>query len=179
MPVRKLAKKATSVKPKPKPVVKKAVKKPVRSNPVKGNTTRLRSNDARQVDAKAYAFQMRVNGHPYRGIAQDMRDNGIADVSHVTVKNWIDAECEARLEEVGPKLRAMEIARLERYLRSLYTRIELGDDKAIAVAIRVSESYRKLLGMDAPQVIEQHVKSEQVQPAILLKLEAARLQQEA
>jgi hypothetical protein len=54
------------------------------------------------------------------------------------------------LSHGAEELRALENARLDSYLSALGPSIELGDPKAIAVAVRISERRAKMAGLDAP-----------------------------
>src|SRR5690606_38920359 len=51
-------------------------------------------------------------------------------------------------------VRKQEIDRLMRYLDKLDERIEDGDDKAIGIALKVSERLSKMLGVDMPTQVE-------------------------
>jgi hypothetical protein len=58
------------------------------------------------------------------------------------------------IAEGGEKLRTQELAHLDHLARALATRIEAGEPQAVATALRVAESRRRLLGLDEPMKVE-------------------------
>lgn len=95
-------------------------------------------------DRKNRAYELRLQGHTYRSIGK------LLGIGHGTAERW----CKEHMESVSlpliDEVRKTEVDRLLRYLRVLDDRIEEGDDKAVGLAIKVSESLRKLLGVDVP-----------------------------
>lgn len=67
------------------------------------------------------------------------------------------------IDEKAEEVRRLELERLDHYLACLDCGITLGDTKAIMAAVKISESRRKLLGVDAPTVqrIETHEQNEE------------------
>lgn len=116
-----------------------------------GSNPSLRANPAERAELRAQAYDLKLKGWSLRRI-------GVAiGVSHVTVKNYIDEEVEARTVPLLDEVVKIEIDRYDRYLARLEEAMD--DEKAdvaklIASAVRVSEARRKLLGYDAPQRVE-------------------------
>ena len=57
--------------------------------------------------------------------------------------------------EPAEELRELEVARLDAMLLALWRRVQSGDEKAIDRALKIAERRAKLLGLDAPQRLEQ------------------------
>lgn len=97
-------------------------------------------------DRKNTAYRHRIDGKTYREIGSLM------GIGHGTAERW----CKDYMETVSlpliDEVRKQEVDRLTRYLDALDVRIDEGDDKAISLAIKISESLRKLLGVDVPVV---------------------------
>lgn len=116
-----------------------------------GSNPSLRANPAERAELRAQAYDLKLKGWSLRRI-------GVAiGVSHVTVKNYIDEEVEARTVPLLDEVVKIEIDRYDRYLARLEEAMD--DEKAdvaklVASAVRVSEARRKLLGYDAPQRVE-------------------------
>lgn len=97
-------------------------------------------------DRKNEAYRLRVAGKTYRDIGRLM------GIGHGTAERWCKEYMEATALPLIDEVRKMEVDRLTRYLDVLDARIDDGDDKAVNLAIKVSESLRKLLGVDVPTV---------------------------
>lgn len=97
-------------------------------------------------DRKNRAYELRIQGRTYREIGTAL------GIGHGTAERW----CKDWMETVSlpliDEVRKQEVDRLTRYLDRLDSQIDDGDDKAINLAIKISESLRKLLGADAPTV---------------------------
>jgi hypothetical protein len=97
-------------------------------------------------DRKNQAYELRLQGKTYRAIGRAM------GIGHGTAERW----CKEYMENVKlplvDEIRKQEVDRLLRYLSSLDDRIEDGDDKAISLAIKISERLCKMLGADMPTV---------------------------
>lgn len=69
-------------------------------------------------------------------------------------KSTVQERYEAAIADIKVPLveevRAQEIERMDMYLDKLSAKIDEGDEKAIATALRISERRAKLLGADAP-----------------------------
>lgn len=66
----------------------------------------------------------------------------------------IKKHTDSMIKPAAEELVNLEISRLERLLTALDPKIEAGDTKAVEVAIRLSESLRKLTGVDAAIKLE-------------------------
>lgn len=95
---------------------------------------------------KNEAYELRLRGKSYRAIAEAL------GISVGTAHRWVQEICDAVVLPNVESVRKQEIDRLMRYLDALDERIEDGDDKAIGLAIKVSERLTKMLGVDMPTV---------------------------
>lgn len=107
-------------------------------------------NQATVAEQQEHCYDRRLAGWTLQAIADE---TGLAIG---TVHKRIQARIEARVQPKADELRAVEVDRLDRYLKRLDEQIEQG--YAIArnteVAVRVSERRARLLGIDAPQQVE-------------------------
>lgn len=97
-------------------------------------------------DRKNKAYDLRINGATYREIGRQL------SIGHGTAERWCKEYMEATALPLIDEVRKQEVDRLTRYLAVLDARIDEGDDKAVGLAIKISESLRKLLGVDVPVV---------------------------
>lgn len=116
-----------------------------------GSNPHSRGNPAERAVLRAQAYDLKLKGWSLRRIGEEI------GMSHVTVKNYIDEEVEARTIPLLNEVVKIEIDRYDRYLARLEEAMD--DEKAdvaklVASAVRVSEARRKLLGYDAPQRVE-------------------------
>ena len=96
------------------------------------------------------AVQLRMAGASYRTIAQKL------GVSHVQAFKDVRAALKTtrvELTETTEEMITLEYARLEAATLAIAERVMKGDLKAIDCWIRLSESRRRLLGLDAPNKI--------------------------
>ncbi|WP_455362001.1 hypothetical protein [Streptomyces sp. SYSU K21746] len=104
--------------------------------------------DAARIGAEqAACLALRLEGHTYRDIANRL---------HLSIGTAFNRVRDAVDLEVSPKadeLRALELARLDLYLTRLAPKITKGDDRAINTAVRISESRRRMLGLDQPVAV--------------------------
>lgn len=103
-------------------------------------------NDTQRADKINRAYELRLKGRTYREIGEAL------GVSHVTALKWVTEHLTAVTLPLVDEVRKQEVDRLTRYLDRLDERVDEGDDKAISLAIKISESLRKLLGVDVPVV---------------------------
>lgn len=103
-------------------------------------------NDTQRADRINRAYELRLRGSTYRDIGERL------GVSHVTARKWVTEHLAAETLPLVDEVRKQEVDRLTRYLDKLDERVDEGDDKAIGLAIKISESLRKLLGVDVPVV---------------------------
>lgn len=98
---------------------------------------------------------MRKTGMSYRRIAAKL-ECGLS-VVHGYIKEAL-AESAAAIQSSADELRAIELEKLDRWETSLQLGIKDADPqvraKSAAVLLKITESRRKLLGLDAPQKIE-------------------------
>lgn len=95
---------------------------------------------------KNEAYELRLRGKSYRAIADEL------GVSVGTAHRWVQEICDSIVLPNVESVRKQEVDRLMRYLDALDLRITDGDDKAIGLAIKVSERLTKMLGVDMPTV---------------------------
>jgi hypothetical protein len=110
-------------------------------------------NDTQRQDKINRAYELRLAGNTYRSIGSAL------GVSHVTARKWVTEHLEAVTLPLVDEIRKTEVDRLLRYLERLDIRIDEGDDKAIGLAIKISERLCKMLGADMPvvSITESHV----------------------
>jgi hypothetical protein len=60
--------------------------------------------------------------------------------------------------ESNESLRTLELKRLDQWLQSITPQAVQGDLSAVNTAVRISESRRNLLGLDAPKQLEARIK---------------------
>lgn len=105
------------------------------------------TNQESDQDRKNKAYELRLTGMTYRAIGKAM------GIGHGTAERW----CKEYMEDVKlplvDEIRKQEVDRLMRYLNRLDDRVEEGDDKAISLAIKISERLCKMLGADMPTVV--------------------------
>lgn len=106
----------------------------------------MKRNREQQALRRHEAWDLRIKGRTYREIGAAM------GVSHVTAQEWVKTVFEEKSLPLASEVRKQELARLERYLDALDHKIECGDIAAIQTGIRISESIRKLLGVDLPVI---------------------------
>lgn len=115
-----------------------------------GNRTngQNRVNDALVAEQQKQAYELRLKGKSYRLIAEEM---GVSvGLAHQRVKQVIDSV----IKPAGLELVTLELDRLDKYLEALDPKLQAGEPKAIATALRIGERRAKLLGMDAPEKLE-------------------------
>ena len=111
----------------------------------------LLTNDQILDEEKAKAaLHMRLNGADF---------DDIADALGVDVKQafkWVNKHLKKARQEnsdIGEKVLDLELARLDRMLQGLESRIAVGSSEAISSALRIQERRAKLLGLDKPTKI--------------------------
>lgn len=93
------------------------------------------------------AFQLRVNGLSYRQIGQRL---GISEATSHKYVQQVMEKLEAQTLALAEKYRALELQRLDRlWVGSFQAALE-GDQAAVNACLKISESRRKLLGLDSP-----------------------------
>ncbi|WCH97066.1 hypothetical protein POD33_35015 [Streptomyces moderatus] len=89
------------------------------------------------------AYELSIAGYSQRQIAEKM------GVALATVQRRLDLYITDHTMPKADEYRKRQIARLELYIRSLWTQINNGDPKAIAAAVRTEERIAKLMGTDS------------------------------
>lgn len=89
------------------------------------------------------AVELAAEGMSYDDIAREVGYSHRGSAHRAVFK----ALSEHEVEEVE-QLRALEMDRLDYLLTKIWPKIEEGDLKAIGVALRISETRRRLLGLD-------------------------------
>lgn len=119
-------------------------------------------NNAQHQEKVNKAYDLRLRGWSYRTIGKEL------GVSHVTAMRWVtDYLAEVTLPLVD-EVRKTEVDRMQRYLKVLDERVEDGDDKAVSLAIKVSERLCKMLGADMPtQISVERTETTQMDLAIM------------
>lgn len=91
-------------------------------------------------------FELRLKGLSLRAIGKAMKLN------HQTVANRLDMANRLIVLPGVEEMRKVEDERLNRLLTALDHKIELGDTRAIEVAIKLLERLHKLHGLDRPEL---------------------------
>lgn len=105
-------------------------------------------NDTQKQDLINKAYDMRLRGKTYRQIGAAL------GVSHVTAYKWVTEYLSNVTLPLVEEVRKQEVDRMLRYLEVLDGRIDEGDDKAVSLAIKVSERLCKMLGADMPTQVQ-------------------------
>lgn len=135
----------------------------------KGGPRKGMTDEERQEELLSM-LRMRRAGASYASIASQL---GIS--THTAYQKIKDALDAAPVEE-ATMLRAIEAERLDYLERQLQPMLQEHDLKAIQQAIRLSESRRKLLGLDMP---EQHEVKVSTTEQTLMKQAVVALQEQA
>lgn len=99
-------------------------------------------------ERKSTALKLRASGATYAAIAEHL---GItAQSAYALVKNALD---EIPAESV-PEFRAIENVRLDRMTAAMWRGATDGDFKAIDRVIRIMERRAKMMGLDAPTLLD-------------------------
>jgi len=130
-------------------------------------------NNVSLAERRMKAYDLRLRGRTYRQIGAEL------GISYTQAMK----DVKARIDEVElpgvEEIRKQEVDRLMRYLDALDTRIDNGDDKAIKIALSVSERLTRMLGVDMPTVsVTEHVEKSQMDLDIaeLIRAQEARNQ---
>ncbi len=121
----------------------------------KSNLGRNSPTAQRRIEAKERALkalELRKKGVRYEQIAQQLgySNRGSAHKAVMRELNLLAKEC---LEEAS-KVRDLELQRLDDLFLAAWKAIANGSESAIDRALRVSESRRKLMGLDAAQKVD-------------------------
>ena len=104
---------------------------------------------ARLTARRAKAVALRIAGLSYSQIAEQV---GYSDKS--AARHAVMQSLDGIMVENVERLREVEAMRLDRLQAAVWQRAMSGDDAAIRTALRIIESRARLLGLNAPVVIE-------------------------
>jgi hypothetical protein len=102
-------------------------------------------------DRVAAALRLRRSGASFRSIGDALA------VSHVHARRLVEAAFARVATPNAGELRAVELSQLDDLDRALRPRCANGDPAAVSAAVRVSESRRRLLGLDAASPLQVNV----------------------
>lgn len=105
-------------------------------------------NKEQDWERKNRVYDMRLRGKSYRAIAAS------EGISVGTAHRWVQEVLDATVLPNVEAIRKTEIDRLMRYLDMLDERVSDGDDKAISLALKISERLCKMLGADMPTQVQ-------------------------
>jgi hypothetical protein len=121
----------------------------------KSNLGRNSPTAQRRIEAKERALkalELRKKGVRYEQIAQQLGYSNRGN-AHKAVMKELDLLAKECLEEAS-KVRDLELQRLDDLFLAAWKAIADGSESAIDRALRVSESRRKLMGLDAAQKVD-------------------------
>lgn len=124
---------------------------------VKPSMHRVVGEEESVIERRAMALSLRQKGYSYRDIAKApsmVALNAGAPMSPNTIYDYIQAELMALREQTtldSESVREMELGRLDLLIKSMFPRALKGDIGAGLAVLKVLESRRKLLGVDAPE----------------------------
>lgn len=121
----------------------------------KSNLGRNSPTAQRRIEAKERALkalELRKKGFRYEQIAQQLgySNRGSAHKAVMRELNLLAKEC----QEEAAQVRDLELQRLDDLFLAAWKAIAGGSESAIDRALRVSESRRKLMGLDAAQKVD-------------------------
>jgi hypothetical protein len=130
------------------------------------------------------AYDFRLAGYPYRAIPPLLPLNPVTGrpYTHAIVQRWVTELIEEKRAEPREALRIMEAERLDAYMLSLHKKwADTNDPRYMALLLDVQQRRARLLGLDAPTVVDTNVTIEQREDAELGDLieQARRKAQEA
>ena len=129
-----------------------------------------RGADARRPTLREQALQLRIAGAPYRQIARTL---GVSK-SHVhrLVRDEVE-KLEAVAGEKAEELRRLELERLDELQKALWAK--RGEARESMQILRVMESRRRLLGLDAPAQVEHSEESADERSRRMMERAARRI----
>lgn len=150
-------------------IAKLQQKKPhLQPKPNPGSPAKIAS---REFEEKA--FELRKCGHSYNSIAKQCSVTQAA--AYQAVMRVLD-RMETDLKEPAKKIRAMELAKLDRAEERISDKVEKGDLFAIDRFLKISERRARLTGIDAPTKL-QHSGDED-NPVVIQQYSDVELQRE-
>lgn len=104
-------------------------------------------HDAVIAERQLRVAELRKAGYSYRQIGKAV---GVDASTAMRDMHAVMSEVIAQRQEIGEEYRELELERLDALFAGLWPKVREGDAYAIDIARKVSESRRKLLGLDAP-----------------------------
>lgn len=126
-----------------------AEKKKRRGGPRKGMTQEQREQELQQM------LVMRRSGASYTAIARHF------GLDRTVVTEKIRAELRNIPKDEATELRTLEALKLDQAEVHLQAGVKAGDPRAITTLVRISESRRRLLGLDMPEQHEVRISREE------------------
>lgn len=123
---------------------------------VQGDNTKPEADPA-LLALREWVWEQRIAGYRPGEISTMRMEQFGERLSTARVNRIVESACTKATEATAERLRAVENARLDYYLTKLASRIDMGDDKAINAAIRISERRMKMYGADAPVKVDARV----------------------
>lgn len=120
----------------------------------------------RLAQEQAEALRLRATGQTYRQIAE------YQGVHESTAKRRVDSALAATVQEPADELRTLEAHRLDLLFQIAANQAANGKLVAIDRCLTIMERRARLLGLDAPMRVEQHVINEDVIDQEIRRLEA-------
>lgn len=115
-----------------------------------GEKMRIRMQQS--ADREVAAIELRRKGLTYQAIADEI---GYANAKGA--QKAVQRGMQRALQEPADELREIEAARLDWAMSRIWGQVESGDLKAIGTMLRIMERRAKLLGLDAPTVVQNDV----------------------
>lgn len=109
-----------------------------------------------RLQRQAQALQLRIDGLTYDQIASEL---GVSKRSALRYVAGGVSDLKMDVTRKKEELRNIQLARLEVLLASLWRKIDAGDYKAVAVAVKVIERISRLNGLDAPKEVDATVRT--------------------
>lgn len=111
---------------------------------------------------QADCLKLKLDGKSVRGIGEAL------GLPSSTVQDRLTAAMAELVLPLADEVRLVELARLDRWQDRIEQSMDAGEDpvRAVPVAVRVQESRRKLLGLDAPERVEQTTTLATADPAV-------------
>lgn len=106
------------------------------------------ARQARSVERRSIAFEMRKKGATYREIGEKLGISTMAACNHVRA---VLTELEEQTKEDARDLVKMELYRLDQMLLGLFEKAIAGKETAVDRVLKIMERRARLIGLDAPK----------------------------
>jgi len=111
-----------------------------------------KKNNPETIDKERQVLELRRSGSTFDSIARTLGYAG-PQGAHEAFKRAL----RRTLQQPADEIRQMEIDRLDRLQRATWQTALTGNPKAILVILKIMDRRAKLLGLDAPQRLQQEV----------------------